>query len=209
MALTHHTKASLKAFEAEIADLFNSGTIRAPVHLDGGNEKELLQIFEKIGPNDWVLGSWRQHYHALLKGVPEPALMAEILKGRSISLSFPNYRILSSAIVAGICPIAVGLGMGIKLMGGKERVWAFVGDMTAETGLFYECAKYAHFQKLPVHWIVEDNGKSVTTNTREACFGIKYQPLTYKQKLGRDWNIDGYRYDLQWPHSGAGVRVNF
>ena len=64
-------------FENEIADCFNNAMIKAPVHLYNGNEEEMIAVFKKhnIGPNDWVLCSWRSHYQCLLKGVPEKKLL--------------------------------------------------------------------------------------------------------------------------------------
>jgi TPP-dependent pyruvate/acetoin dehydrogenase alpha subunit len=200
---------SLKAqdlidFETEIADLFNQAKIRAPVHLYSGNEEAILRIFEDVRPDDWVLCSWRSHYQCLLKGVPRERLKEEIVAGRSISLCFPDYRIVSSAIVTGVLPIAVGVGMAIKRRGGSERVFCFMGEMTAETGCAHECIKYASNHDLPINFIVEDNGKSVCTDTRQ----VWNQPkLSYED---RDHpRVTYYQYESKYPHAGAGVRVQF
>ena len=133
------TKDNLIAFEREVADRFNRGEIRAPIHLSGNNEDALIKIFEDVRPGDWICSAWRSHYHALLHGVPADEVMAAIMAGRSITLCWPQYRFLTSAIVGGVLPIAVGLAWSIKRAGGKERVWAFCGDMTARTGIFHEC----------------------------------------------------------------------
>ena len=92
---------SLRAFEADIANLFNIGEIRAPIHLSDGNEIQMIEIFQEIKDDDWVFCSWRSHYQCLLKGVPASRVQAEILAGRSISLCFPDFKIYSSAIVGG------------------------------------------------------------------------------------------------------------
>lgn len=194
------TAEQLVAFEREIADTFNAGHIRAPVHLDGGNEEQLIEIFAKIKPTDWVLCSWRSHYKALLHGVPPAKVRAEITAGRSIALCFPEHRFLSSAIVGGNLPIALGIALAIKRRGGDERVWAFCGDMTAETGVFQECTQYAAWFDLPIQFIVESNGLSVCTNTADA-WGKRFPPPPLP--------IVRYEYKLPWPHSGAGARVQF
>lgn len=194
------TPESLRAFEEDIAQEFNAGKIRAPIHLESGNESQLLEIFRDVGPNDWVLCSWRSHLKCLLRGVPPGELKAAIMRGRSITLCFPSHRILSSAIVGGILPIAVGLGMGIKRRGGSEKVWAFVGDMTALTGLAGECMMYSHNFDLPVEWVIEGNGKSVCTPTADAW---NYNIPDRRPRIRK------YTYNLPYPHSGAGVRVNF
>ncbi len=199
------TSEELIAFEKDIADCFNRGEIRAPVHLAGGNERQLIDIFAGIKPQDWIAVSWRSHYHCLLKGVPPGRLKASILAGRSISLCFPDFRIISSAIVGGALPIALGVAWSIKRQGGQERVWAFVGDMTAESGMFSECVQYAHGHDLPIRFVVEDNGLSVCTDTWKV-WGNK---ADWERVIGRDYPIQYYKYELPWPHAGAGKRVQF
>jgi TPP-dependent pyruvate/acetoin dehydrogenase alpha subunit len=198
------TPEDLIAFETEIADIFNAGKIRAPVHLYYGNETQMIEIFRDVKPEDWVLCSWRSHYQCLLKGVPREEVKAEILAGRSISLCFPKYRVLSSAIVTGVLSISVGLALGIKRRGEKARVHCFVGDMTAETGSFHECLKYSTNHQLPIRFVVEDNGKSVCTDTRETW----NQPvLSYENS--RHPLVTYYKYQTKYPHAGAGQRVQF
>jgi TPP-dependent pyruvate/acetoin dehydrogenase alpha subunit len=206
-----HTAESLRAFEADVAAAFNAGRIRAPVHLDGGNEAPLLEYFAaRWHPGDWTCGSWRMHYKCLLAGVPPEILMTDILAGRSITLTYPEHRIVSSAIVGGILPIALGLALGIKRAGGAERVHCFLGDMTAMTGAFAECRRYALGHDLPVNWIVEDNGKSVLTDTQEVWGSTTFS--TGEDGRGvcvKEETVFRYGYELSWPHSGTGVRVIF
>ena len=133
------TANDLINFETEIANLFNAAKIRAPVHLYSGNEAQMIEVFRDVRPEDWVCCSWRSHYQCLLKGVPPEQVHAEILAGRSISLCFPEYRVISSAIVGGILPIAVGIALGLKRQAQPGRVHCFMGDMTSETGIASEC----------------------------------------------------------------------
>ena len=198
------TKEELISFEDEIAELFNDGKIRSPVHLYSGNENQILNVFSKIRTQDWVFCSWRSHYQCLLKGVPRAVVRDEILAGRSISLCFPDYRIYSSAIVGGVLPIAVGAAMSVKFRGEDAKVYCFLGDMTAETGIAHESIKYSRNHQLPIHFVVEDNAKSVCTDTREAW----NQPhLTYEGS--DDDYVSYYSYSTKYPHAGAGVRVQF
>ncbi len=199
------TADELRAFEADIACEFNAGSIRAPVHLSGGNEEELISYFAgNVGPHDWVCSNWRSHYHVLLRGVPPSEVRAAIMEGRSITLNFPRHRVLSSAIVGGVLPIAVGIALGIKRNCGAERVHAFLGDMTAQTGIFWECLNYAVGHDLPIHFIVEDNGKSVGTNTAAAWGKCGELILT-----GAEAYVTTYKYELPWPHAGAGRWIRF
>ena len=97
-------KRDLETFEKEIAESFNKAQIRAPIHLHGNNEDQLIEIFKSIKSNDWIFSSWRSHYHCLLKGVPPERLKKDILDGKSITLIYPEYKIYTSAIVGGIIP---------------------------------------------------------------------------------------------------------
>jgi len=195
----------LLAFEERVADAFNSGKIRAPVHLYSGNEAELINVFSDIDTEDWVLCSWRSHYQCLLKGVPQEQVFSEVVAGRSISLCFADYRIFSSAIVGGVLPIAVGIALSIKREGGRNRVHCFLGDMTAETGVAHECIKYATNFELPIRFIVEDNGLSVCTNTRSAWGN----GISSVSSLISHPSVVYYKYQSVYPHAGAGVRVEF
>ncbi len=160
------SKEELIAFETDIAESFNNKQIRAPIHLYSGNETQMINIFSRIDESDWVLCSWRSHYQCLLKGVPRERLKSDILLGRSISLCYRDYRVLSSGIVTGVLPIAVGIALDIKRKGNANKVYCFIGDMTSETGVAHECIKYSRNFKLPIHFIIEDNSKSVCTDTR-------------------------------------------
>lgn len=196
------TRDELTAFEADIAAEFNAGHIRAPVHLSGGNEDQLIDGFKSIRPQDWVLGSWRSHYHCLLKGVPPAELKAEIMAGRSIALCFPQHRIYSSAIVGGSIPIAVGVAMAIARSGENAWVYCFMGDMTYRCGIVREAIAYSRNHGLPIHFVVEDNGLSVCTPTHDA-WGLDGRDKS-------DYTLTYYRYHLNpWPHAGAGQRVQF
>ena len=185
-------KESLISFEEEIASLFEAGQIRSPVHLSRGNEDDLIEIFKRIKPADWVFSNHRSHYHALLKGIPKEWLKAEILNNRSITINNAEYKFFSSAIVGGILPIAVGVAMT------GQTVWCFAGDMAAESGIFHECIKYANGHNLSIHFVVEDNGLSVETPTKEVWGMERWHP-----------NVIRYRYQRGYPHQGMGDFVQF
>tara|TARA_B100000780_G_C20979765_1_gene391445 strand:+ start:240 stop:839 length:600 start_codon:yes stop_codon:yes gene_type:complete len=191
-------------FEDNIAKLFNEAKIKSPIHLYSGNEKFLINFFKKVKKNDWLFCSWRSHYQCLLKGVPPQKIKNEIINGKSISLCFLDYKIYSSAIVGGSLPIAVGLALSLKRKKSKNKVYCFIGDMTSETGIAHECIKYSRNKNLPIHFIVEDNRKSVCTDTRKAWSNNK---LTYENVS--DKFVTYYKYKLKYPHAGAGQRVEF
>ena len=77
-------------------------------------------------------------------------------------------------------PIAVGTALSLKLKKEKEAmVYCFMGEMTSETGIAHECIKYSRNYNLPIHFIIEDNEKSVCTDTRNAW---KLKKLSYEGK---------------------------
>ena len=125
-----------------------------------------------------------------------------IADGKSITLCYPKEKIYSSAIVGGIIPLALGCALAIKRKNEDEQVYLFVGDMTAETGTMAEAYKFSVNKDLPITFVIEDNSKSVCTDTNET-WGIKEPSLKGMPK------VIYYNYELRWAHAGAGVRVQF
>lgn len=201
--ITNYTSKELIEFEEDIADCFNRALIKAPVHLYNGNEEEMIKVFENVQEEDWVFCSWRSHYQCLLKGVSPKLIKQDILKGKSITLCYPEKNVYSSAIVTGNIPIATGVALDIKRKNGNNHVWCFVGDMTSETGTFYENHKYAINHDLPITYIVENNGKSVCTPTLDVW---NLKKLTYSESTDK---IIYYEYETKYPHAGAGQRIQF
>ena len=202
--ITNLNETDLISFEDEVANYFNNGKIKAPVHLYFGNENQILNIFKEIKVSDWIFCSWRSHYQALLKGIPKNKVMQNILEGKSIAQCFPEYRFYSSAIVGGNVPIALGVAQSIKIKGGDDRVWCFIGDMTSEIGITNSAIKIARNFQLPITFVVEDNSVSVCTDTKEV-WGLSQ--LTFQNS--NDDFVKIYSYKSKYPHAGAGVRVQF
>jgi TPP-dependent pyruvate/acetoin dehydrogenase alpha subunit len=198
------TKEFLINFESDVARAFNEGQIKAPVHLSSGGEEALIEIFSSVKEDDFVFTTWRSHYHALLKGVEPSVLMKEILDGRSIALNFPSKKLYSSAIAGSHIPVAVGLAYSIKLKKSDEKVWCFLGDMVSESGIAEVSFKFAERFKLPITFVIEDNNRSVCSDTRKVwnSVALNYQETKYS-------NVIFYSYQSVYPHAGAGVRVQF
>jgi TPP-dependent pyruvate/acetoin dehydrogenase alpha subunit len=193
------TKKKLIDFELRVKKAYEDGKIRAPVHLSGQNEDQLIEIFKNIDPDDWVFSSWRNHYHALLHGFDEDELYNLIVEGRSMSINSSKRKFYSSSIVAGSMPIALGVALSIKRKQEKNKVWCFIGDMTFETGCFHECYKYSRNFDLPLEFVVEDNNMSTNTPTDKAW--------NLKSKIPKD--VYYYKYERSYPHHGTGSWVLF
>ena len=192
-------KKQLIEFEQRVQKVYEAGEIKAPVHLSGGNEDQLIEIFKKIDKDDWVFSSWRNHYHALLHGFDPERLFNLIVEGRSMGINSLEDKFYSSSIVGGSLPIALGVAQSIKLNKQTNKVWCFVGDMTFETGTFHECYKYSRNFDLPIEFVVEDNNMSTNTPTDHAW--------NTKSKIPED--VYFYEYERNFPHHGTGNWVLF
>jgi len=194
------TVEDLINFEQLIVNHWESGKIRGPVHLSNGNEEPLIEIFKKIKTTDWVFSTWRSHYHAVLKGIVPSWVEEQILEGKSITICNIDEKFYSSAIVGGKLSIALGVAMGLKRENSEDKVFVFVGDMSFESGLFYETHKYARNYDLPLYFIVEDNGVSTYTPT-ESTWNNK------KREVPED--VIWYDYKSKFPHYGTGKWIAF
>lgn len=204
-------KQDLIDFEKDIGDTFNAAKIKAPIHLYHGSEDQIMRVFEKVDiKNDWVCCTWRNHYQALLKGIPPEVVKERIMAGKSMVMNLPEYKFICSSIVGGIPSIATGIALASKLKNTSERVWCWTGDMSAETGAWTEAYKYSVAHNLPITFVVEDNELSVLTPTHEMWGSKKW----YLPRENLSWHEDDhliyYTYkNTKYPHAGAGVRVQF
>jgi len=200
-----HTAETLIAFESRIRDHFAAGSLPCLIHLSGGNETQLLDIFSRIRPQDWVFSTHRNHYHALLKGIPADHLESEILAGRSMFIYSREHNFLTSSILAGTCCIAAGVAWDIAQQSfthdERPHVYCFLGDGAEEEGHYYEAVLFAESNDLPITFIVEDNARQVDTpkSERRGIFHSTRCPLDHLACVAR------YHYEPTYPHGGAGL----
>ena len=227
------TKEELIAFEDWVIQTYKEGKLRSPVHLSGGNEKQLIEIFKEIKPQDWVFSTYRSHYHALLKGLPEQWLKEWILDNKSIHVMNKEHKFWTSAIVGGTIPIALGVAMGIKKNSVQvatvgvpsnmhkwkpnpngihldiaPHVWCFIGDMTASLGIFNDCLTYAMNHDLPITFIIENNELSTDTPTAEVWGSTNKRMDSHFRNL-QSKHVKYYKYKRTHPHYGTGEFVIF
>lgn len=204
-----YTRQELINFEDKVREEFEKGLIGCPLHLCGGNEDNLISLFEYIKDEDYVITSHRNHYHYLLKGGDQYKLINELYgnvdgvcggKARSMNICDPNINFYSTAIVAGGCAIACGIGLGLKKIGSTSHVYCFVGDGAEDSGHFMEAVRFGFSRKLSVTFIIEDNDYS--TNSTKNDRWLKHSPITGD-------NIIRYHYKRSYPHVGVGKRIIF
>ncbi len=194
------TKEELINFEKEIADLFEKTKIPYPIHLSGGNEDQLIEIFKNIKKGDYIFSTHRSHYHCLLSGASCENLKKMIIEGNSMHIFDKKSNFLSSSIVAGMPAIAAGVALGLKLKNSNSHVWCFAGDGAEDEGHFYEAVRYVDGHKLPCTFIIEDNNRSVETPKK-----IRYG----SSEINWPNCVIRYHYEPTYPHVGIGKWVDF
>lgn len=192
-----YTAERLISFENLIKQDWEGGFLPFLLHLGGGNEQQLISIFDEAEDGDWFFVSHRNHYHSLLAGIPMERVKSNIDSGGSMFSYSRERHVFSSAILAGNCGIAVGVAIALKASGSKNKVWCFLGDGAEENGHFYEAVLYATGHDLPVDFVIEDNGMQVDT------------PIALRrgmtQGLLDSWPcVRRYRYSPVYPHAGSG-----
>ena len=207
--MRHKTREQLIAFELGVRDAFARGELPFLVHLCGGNEGQLIEIFDDARPGDWFFSTHRNHYHYLLAGGSEAELMAKIRDGRSMFVFDRKLNFVSSAILGGLVATAAGVAWEIhhkaalpRSRSGDDsarppRVWCFVGDGAEDNGHLYEAVLWAWGNRLPVTFILEDNDRSVDVPISERTGGFRM-----------DWPpcVRRYHYKPTFPHAGPGLK---
>ena len=115
------TADQLIAFESKVKETYEAGGIKGVIHLAGNNEDILIDLFSYIDKEDWVFSAWRNHYHALLHGIPEDTLFQSIKEGKSMGTNSINPLFYASSIVGGIIPIALGVAKALKIKNSTDK----------------------------------------------------------------------------------------
>lgn len=157
----------VRAFETRVAEQYMRGKIGGFCHLYSGEEAVAVGALNALKPEDYAIGSYRDHAYYLIRGGDPKACMAELFghadgcskgKGGSMHLFDWSHNFLGGyAIVAGMCPIAVGVGLKLKYRKEKKVVMCFFGDGATNQGVYHESLNMASLYKLPIVWICENN----------------------------------------------------
>ncbi len=213
-----HQMLRVRRFEEKCDELYQSEKIRGFLHLAIGEEAISTAVMAALTPEDAVVATYREHGHALVRGVPARAVMAEMYgkkegcsrgRGGSMHLFSAAHRFYGGyAIVAGGLPLAAGLALADKMQG-KTRVTAcFFGEGAAAEGEFHETMNLAELWKLPVLFICENNLYAMGTrlDLSESQTDIHAKAQSYKIPSESVDGMDVVAVDAAANRAIAGIR---
>lgn len=162
-----HTMMEIRRFEEKAAEMYARGKIHGFLHLYIGQEAVATGAIAALRPDDYIVSHYREHGHALARGVDPKRVMAELFgketgvtggRGGSMHLFDVSKSFLGGyAIVAGHMPLACGLGLAEQYKGSDRIAVNFLGDGAVNEGEFHEALNLAAVWKLPVLFICENN----------------------------------------------------
>ncbi len=201
----------IRRFEERCAELYSGERIRGFVHLYIGEEAVATGVIAHLGPEDALVTTYRDHGHALVRGIAMDAVMAEMYgrvegvcrgRGGSMHLFDAATRFYGgNGIVGGGLPLAVGLALADRMQG-RERVTAcFFGEGAMAEGEFHESVNLAALWHLPVLFLCENNlyamGTALERSESETNLAVKASSYEIPA-----WSCDGMDVEAVW-HAAA------
>ncbi len=183
----------VRRFEDKCAELYTKQKIRGFLHLYDGEEAVAAGIIPVLNPQDRVVATYREHAHALLRGIPMQSVLAEMYgktegcaggRGGSMHLFSAEHNFYGgNAIVGGGLPMAVGLALADKMRSEHHVTACFFGEGAVAEGEFHESMNLAALWGLPVLFVCENNGYAMGTalerseartdiSARAGCYGM-------------------------------------
>lgn len=162
-----HQMLRIRRFEERCVELYSCRQIRGDLHLYIGEEAVAAGVMAALIPADAVVATYREHGHALARGITAESIMAELFgkvtgcsrgRGGSTHLFDAGRRFYGgNATVAGGLPLAVGLALADTMTGRRRVTCCFFGDGAVAEGEFHECLNLASLWRLPVLFCCENN----------------------------------------------------
>jgi pyruvate dehydrogenase E1 component alpha subunit len=185
----------IREFEERVKRTFEEhpGAIRGHTHLADGAEASIVGSLAAIGPDDYVLATYRCHGYPLVLGTDPKAMMAEIYgrttglcKGYGGSMHLTDVArgfLGTSGIVGQGIPHATGAAYAAQIEGKGRVVLSFFGDGASKQGAFHESLNVASLWKLPIVYVMENNSYNVVTRVeQEDANAAAGEPLAVKAK---------------------------
>ena len=169
---------TIRFFEETVDDLFARGLVHGTMHLSIGQEASAVGSISALKDTDYILSTHRGHGHCIAKGADLNLMMAEFLgketgycrgRGGSMHIADMEGRNLgANGVVGGGIPLAVGVGLSLKMRRTDEIVMGFFGDGAANQGGFHEALNMAAIWTLPVVYVCENNQYGMSMSTDRA-----------------------------------------
>ncbi len=188
----------VRRLEEKCVELYSAAKIRGFLHVYIGEEAVATGVLETLAPEDAVVATYREHGHALLRGVSAGAILAEMYgfvegccrgRGGSMHLFDAATRFFGgNAIVAGGLPLAVGLALADKMAGRSRVTVCFFGEGAVAEGEFHESLNLAALWQLPVLFCCENNLYAMGTalGRSESQTDIALKAAAYRdRRVGR------------------------
>ncbi|MBO1333024.1 pyruvate dehydrogenase (acetyl-transferring) E1 component subunit alpha [Streptomyces sp. VRA16 Mangrove soil] len=190
----------IRRFEERCVELYSAARIRGFVHLYIGEEAVAVGVNEALTDDDAVVSTYREHGHALARGLSAEAVMAEMFgkatgcshgRGGSMHLFDADHRFYGgNAIVGGGLPLAVGLALADRMTGRSRVTCCFFGDGAVAEGEFHESANLAALWGLPLLLVCENNQYAMGTalDRAQAQTDLALRASSYGMVA---WAVDG------------------
>ncbi len=198
----HYKMVLIRRFEEKAAEEYTLGKIGGFLHLYIGQEATGVGAIPALKPDDYVLSSYREHGHAILKGVDPRAVMAELFgkatgcskgKGGSMHMYSKDVHLIGGQAIVGAQLVqAAGLGFAIQYLGEQRVALVLFGDGAVDEGAFHEALNLAALWKLPVIFLCENNQYSMGMAVAKAWSVSSLEPraaaygMAYRQVDGMD-----------------------
>jgi pyruvate dehydrogenase E1 component alpha subunit len=190
----------VRRFEQKCVELYSAAKIRGFMHLYIGEEAVAVGVMRALRPDDNIVTTYREHGHALVRGIPAASLLAEMFgkvegcsrgRGGSMHIFDTGTRFYGgNAIVGGGLPLAGGLALADRMRGDPRVTACFFGDGAVAEGEFHETMNLAALWQLPVLFCCENNlyamGTSLRRSVSETDLALK--AASYEMPA---WPVDG------------------
>jgi pyruvate dehydrogenase E1 component alpha subunit len=198
VALLLRQMLRIRRFEEKCAELYTQEKIRGFLHLYIGEEAVAVGAMQALSSEDAIVATYREHGHALVRGIPMSEVMAEMYgkvegcsrgRGGSMHVFHAATRFYGgNAIVGGGLPLAVGLALADKMQKRARVTACFFGEGAAAEGAFHESLNLAALWQLPVLFVCENNFYAMGTalklsesetdiHQKAACYLIESQAV--------------------------------
>lgn len=191
----------IRRFEEKAGEAYSLGKIGGFCHLYIGQEAVAVGTIAALGPDDYVISAYREHGQALARGVPSRSVMAELYgkatgcsrgKGGSMHLFDASVHFMGGhGIVGGQIPLAAGFAFAAKYRGTDQVALCYFGEAAANIGSFHEALNMAGLWKLPVIFVLENNGYGMGTAVTRAS------AVTELYERAAAYNMKGVAVDGQ------------